>query len=289
MKNRFITLICIVLTVSAFPQAPRSLLWKVSGNGLEKPSYLFGTFHLLGCSFADSLAAVMNAFHEADAVVGELVIDSSIQAPMMAATQLPGSTLKEILPDTLYQKADAWFRQEAGFPLSQLETFNPQTVISLAMLITQERYLPVAPGELFLDVCFQERGRASGKEIHGLESIQDQVHALFGSTSLERQIEIMTETFYDTTTAKEQLFAIYKAYRDADFGWMQKMMYSSMYRQEEIAILLEERDKAWVAKLPGMMKGRSLFIAVGALHLPGLTDQLRKIGFDVTPVPLYRQ
>lgn len=31
------------------------LLWKISGNGLSKPSYIIGTYHLAPASFADSI------------------------------------------------------------------------------------------------------------------------------------------------------------------------------------------------------------------------------------------
>ena len=54
------------------PKAETSLLWKISGNGLEKPSYLFGTHHLVPVSFLDSIPAAVTAFEETDQTVGEL-------------------------------------------------------------------------------------------------------------------------------------------------------------------------------------------------------------------------
>ncbi len=44
-----------------------SLLWKVSGNGLEKPSFLFGTFHLLcrqDIHFSEQLKKAVNYSNE---------------------------------------------------------------------------------------------------------------------------------------------------------------------------------------------------------------------------------
>lgn len=44
----------------------KSLLWKISGNGLEQPSYLFGTWHgdteLRGGSFLDSVTHFYSGF-----------------------------------------------------------------------------------------------------------------------------------------------------------------------------------------------------------------------------------
>lgn len=287
MKKQIITFIFLLFVGSSFAQNPQSLLWKVSGNGLEKSSYIFGTFHLLTNSFADSLPAVMKAFHEAGTVVGELLIDSNIQAPMMAASMLQGTTLKELLPDTVFQKADSWFQKEAGMPLEQFNAMNPTAVMGIAMLITQQNYLPNPTGELPLDVYFQERGKSEGKEVLGLETIHDQVKALFGSVSLERQVEIMTETFFDPIPAQEYLFVMNEAYREADFTRLEELMYSSTYTSDEIKILLDDRNLDWIDQLPGLMKGKSLFIAVGALHLSGsngLVNLLKNLGYEVTPV-----
>ena len=54
----------------------------------------------------------------------------------------------------------------------------------------------------------------------------------------------------------------------------------------EYAINKERNDK-WLAKLPGLMSERPLFVAVGALHLAGeegLLRQLHAMGYKVTPV-----
>ena len=37
------------------------LLWKISGNGLSKPSYIIGTYHLAPASFADSIPGLKKA------------------------------------------------------------------------------------------------------------------------------------------------------------------------------------------------------------------------------------
>jgi uncharacterized protein YbaP (TraB family) len=51
--------------------------------------------------------------------------------------------------------------------------------------------------------------------------------------------------------------------------------------------LLDDRNNNWMKKLPALMKDKSQFIAVGALHLAGpvgLVYQLRKAGYTVKPL-----
>ena len=50
--------ICVAFSANA------QLLWKVSGKGLEKPSYIFGTYHLSPLSIKDSIAAMPQAMSE---------------------------------------------------------------------------------------------------------------------------------------------------------------------------------------------------------------------------------
>ena len=54
-------LLGILLFISIALSANAQLLWKVSGKGLEKPSYIFGTYHLSPLSIKDSIAAMPQA------------------------------------------------------------------------------------------------------------------------------------------------------------------------------------------------------------------------------------
>jgi hypothetical protein len=111
-------LLCLSLTTTLFSQDKQqqtSLLWKVSENGLSKPSFSLVTYHFLSGGFVDTLPAVREAYAASEAVVGELVIDSTIQGPMMEASLLQGTTLQRLLPDTLYTKTSKWFKEEAGW------------------------------------------------------------------------------------------------------------------------------------------------------------------------------
>jgi uncharacterized protein YbaP (TraB family) len=282
-KNILLALLCLITSLTLFAQkihSENSLLWKVTGKGL-KPSYLFGTFHLLTNAFVDTLPPVMTAYKSAEAVVGELIIDSTIQAPMMEAQMLKGTTLQKVLPDTLYARTSNWFKQEAGLDIMKLDQLNPITVMTVALAITKQKYFPNKRGEVQLDSYFQQQALKDNKKILGLETIQAQIDAMFKQLTVTRQVELLDETFKEKDGIKTAITTMNDAYVRNDLNALHQLMYGATYKPEEMKPLLDDRNNKWMQQLPGLMKEQSLFVAVGALHLvgeTGLVNQLKKKG-----------
>lgn len=293
MKKSFLwASLCLITTTALVAQNKKietSLLWKVSGKGLSKPSYIFGSYHLLTNSFVDTLPAVIAAYKAAQVVVGELVMDSSLQAPMMEAALLKGTTLKAVLPDTVYAKAAEWFSSHAGMELEKLHTLNPLSVMTLAMAITQQKYFPNKTGEVQLDSYFQEMAKRDGKKIIGLETIHAQIKALYGQLTMQRQASLLYDALREKGRLKEQIGVMNTAYASQNLSALQELMYGSAYEQQELKSLLDDRNNKWMEQLPKLMGEHALFVAVGALHLTGktgLVEQLRQLGYTVTPINL---
>src|SRR5882724_6152995 len=56
-------------------QLPNTLLWKITGNGLKKPSYLFGTMHILCAEDAKLSDSLKAAIHDCEEVYFEIDLD----------------------------------------------------------------------------------------------------------------------------------------------------------------------------------------------------------------------
>ncbi len=80
-------LLGILLFISIALSANAQLLWKVSGKGLEKPSYIFGTYHLSPLSIKDSIAAMPQAMSETAQVYGEVVMSEMATPAFMQSMQ----------------------------------------------------------------------------------------------------------------------------------------------------------------------------------------------------------
>lgn len=80
-------LLGILVFISIALSANAQLLWKVSGKGLEKPSYIFGTYHLSPLSIKDSIAAMPQAMNETTQVYGEVVMSEMATPAFMQSMQ----------------------------------------------------------------------------------------------------------------------------------------------------------------------------------------------------------
>ena len=80
-------LLSIIVSAVSTLACNAQLLWEISGNGLDKPSYLFGTHHIAPISVLDSVPDFNKALASADKVYGEMVM-STAQSPQSQQVML---------------------------------------------------------------------------------------------------------------------------------------------------------------------------------------------------------
>ena len=69
MKRLFGTLVALL---AFYGGANAQLLYRISSNGLEKPSYIVGTYHLAPAKFVDDIAGAREAMAAVEQVYGEV-------------------------------------------------------------------------------------------------------------------------------------------------------------------------------------------------------------------------
>src|SRR5258705_4595767 len=94
----------------------KSLLWEISGNGLTKPSYLYGTIHMIckeDASLGDSLIA---AIQRCDRVYFEVDMDNLLE--MITAFKdfkmRNDTTLADLLSKEDYEKVKEFMESKGG-------------------------------------------------------------------------------------------------------------------------------------------------------------------------------
>lgn len=299
-KKIFTALTMLFLLIScstgASTKEGNSLLWKISGNGLEKPSYIFGTHHLVPVSFLDSIPGIEAAFEETEQAVGELDMSkmSEMQVKIMTEGMMPaGVTYGTLLSPEEGTLLDSMLRAVVGVGMDQLGQLKPAMISNLISVSLYQQYYPSIASAQNIDSYFQEEALKRSQPVVGLETAEDQIYVLLNSQSLERQAEMLVCMVKHPELLKEQMDEMQIAYYAQNI----QVLYA-LYKKEqpddpcpstdeENNILNGDRNKKWLEKLPSIMKKKSSFIAVGCLHLPGeegVLEGLRKLGYSVEAV-----
>jgi uncharacterized protein YbaP (TraB family) len=282
MKNLFLFLL-FPFTLGA--QSSNSLLWEISGNGMESPSYVFGTYHLITSTFIDSFPVIMQSLQKTKAIVGELVIDASVQQKVMDASVMKDSSLDQLMSAEDYKLVADYFKEQVGMELSFFKKMKP-------VIISTFFYTPIVKKNkgTAMDIYFQEKGKEGGKEVLGLETVDDQIKTLFGGMSLKRQADMLVKSVKEKDKTQREMLKMDSCYRRGDLDCLANgIKDDDSYSVDEMEQLLYSRNANWIKELPEMMKKRPLFIAVGAGHLPGdkgLLNLLAQQGFTIKKVPL---
>jgi len=134
------------------------------------------------------------------------------------------------------------------------------------------------------EIYFVGLANEDGREIIDLESAALQM-GIFDEIPTDLQIQEILRML--DQEGVEEFQAMKKAYLAEDLLALDEVMTSNAMMKEWEHLILSDRNKQWVKDLAPVMPEKSLFIAVGAGHLPGeegVIELLRKEGFRVTPV-----
>lgn len=311
MRRSFLFAVLTLIALSSSAQ----LLWKVSGNGLEKPSYVLGTFHLASESMIDKIPGMEQALEGCDIVVGEVDYEELMSQEYKAAmTQImfapSDSTLDKVLTDEEYALVEQQFNKyfgDLGMKLQQYNNFKPNAVNAL---ITAMRMMEDAPtfqdfqdlkdiidlqglsaaNGSGMDRAVQKRAKEMGRQSVALESIEEQLMML--NIPITKQVRGLLDACNNPDFTKvqfAQFMTILKAYMAQDLS----KVYAFMTDPEIVdagsmgALRINERNLNWIEKLVKMIPEHACLVYVGAAHLPGelgVLQLLRDRGYTVEPM-----
>ncbi len=289
-------LLVLILSFSTlFTQAQnqkkyQSLLWRVSGNGLAKPSYLYGTMHVseklvfqLGDPFYDAIQQV-------DVVALELEPEAWLDA-MFDGQRFGGDfgdDNNNFNSNGSSSENFFAFDPDLQSTVKNILTYEPPLLNY--MLFRFDDYGGAADFEenTWLDMYIYQTGKKLGKRTLGLETYRQSTY--YGKMARKAERNAKTKKSFDAEDRKDmrELQAqIESAYRRQDLDLVDSI---SMRTNSEAfnQFILVERNRVFVASIDSVLKsGNSIFAAMGCAHLPGkdgVIEMLRQMGFTVEPI-----
>jgi uncharacterized protein YbaP (TraB family) len=278
----------------------KPLLWKVEGNGLEKPSYLFGTIHVSTPAIANLHPAAEKALAASEVVYTEIPLDADTQLKMMPLLlRKDGKTLSDSIGKELSAALDAELKlinsQLNAIPFQPLETWA--VTMSLPLLKYQLK------GMKAVDQVVSESAKKAGKETRAIETVEEQM-GLLGGFKEEENIIILKETLSQLTDDRakgvDSLEVMLGAYAAGDDGKLEQeinRMSQSIADSEHkelgerfVKKLFVDRNLSMavtIGEFLGKEGGKVHFFAAGSGHFIGkdnIRDHLAKKGYRITRI-----
>jgi len=265
-----------------------TLLWRVTGKNLSKPTYIFGTMHMICASDIELSDSLKKAIRNSDNVYLELDMDNMWEmfGAMMNMNMKGDTTLSDLLSPEDYKKVKDFFKEHSTMvPFAFMEKFKPMLVGSLIM----EQAAP-CDNMVVMEKLVMDEANKSNVDVKGLETFKYQL-GIFDKIPYKLQAQQLVKMVDDADSGKgnevNDIKILTDAYRNQELTKLDELTKEDPTIGGFADILLYDRNANWVKKLQQLMPGNSLVIAVGAGHLPGkkgVLNLLREAGYKVEPV-----
>jgi hypothetical protein len=280
MKKLVLLPLVLFLTAGAFSQ---SLLWKISGKGIQEPSYLFGTIHITDKRVFSFDSTVYRALDACDALALEMVMDQIVKEDIEKHMLLKKGTLKDLFTDSEWKTLETKFREKTGGSILPYMKMKPFFVYSQLLQSGMSKDMPEA-----LDMYLLKKYRSEKKPVLGIEVLGDQIGAI-DQIALHEQGQMLLKALEDTSKAEGGFEELIEIYLKQDLDKMLEMMKDSSLPEKFNQAFLVGRNVKMADNIAKYSRKQKTFNAVGAAHLPGekgVIALLRKKGYTVEPVPI---
>ena len=269
-----------------------ALLWKIEGNNLTTPSYLFGTIHMINKENFFWPKGTLAALDECENAAFEVdlndMFDISAQMGLLTkAFMKDNKKLSDFYSAEDYKLVKDHFK-ELGLPMFFLEKIKPMFLtvfasgdVEFGSGFGEESSLKSYEMELF-EIC-----QDSDKKVSGLETLDYQI-SVFDSIPYQAQADMLLETIKASDADDDMFKEMIEMYTSQNIDQMVLAMgeeEAGLQGYEDI--LLNQRNKNWIPIMTEKMKTGKTFFAVGAGHLAGkegVIHLLKDEGYILTPL-----
>lgn len=262
----------------------QGILWRIDGAAAQ-PSYLLGTIHSDDARVTKLPAKITQIFQQANSFSGEINMDLPNLMQAAQATMLSeGESLQQMLDPKLYRQT-VQLLAIYGMPEPVVQRMKPWAAAATLSL-------PRPQTGLFLDMLLYTQAAAQGKQMYGLETVQEQVGAM-EALPQDVQISMLRDAVAQFDRLNQIIEQLITAYLQRNLDALTEISESAMQQGDvRVARLFEseivvKRNQRMFERMQPRLKEGNAFIAVGALHLTGkdgLLNLLRNKGFRVSPV-----
>ena len=273
-----------------------SLLWEISGKGLKRPSYLFGTMHVsskLAFHLADSFYL---GIRNADVVALETNPESWQED--MSKYELGGAGYENY--NTAYQTSGFMPLPEDYLSINTLKFYKYDKKIERALYsnpsaINNLLYRSYGnetsdfEEDTYLDMYIYQCGKKWGKKVAGVEKYAESMKLMMEAYKDAAKDRDTKERSYESEEGYSYN-KLQEAYRSGNLDWLDSINKYNSFSAAFDEKFLYRRNEIQASSIDSILRsGQSLFVGVGAAHLPGgrgVIEMLRQQGYKLRPVKM---
>jgi uncharacterized protein YbaP (TraB family) len=284
-------------SVSAFSQKTKvppnkypSLLWEISGKGLSKPSYLFGTMHVSSKMVFHLSDSFYLGIKNADVVA--LETDMGQWQDNFSRYDVAGfgygNSGRGFGGPNEYLTIGSLQTQPYEKLIEMALYSNPSMINSFLYRTNSDNSVDLEE-DTYLDMHIYQAGKKWGKKVCGVENF-------------DRSMELMKEAYIDAAKEKTKKDRSYDYDEDFSYGKLE-----DAYRTGNLDLLdtinkinstsaafdekfLYKRNEIQANSIDSILRTKqALFVGVGAAHLPGqrgVIELLRRKGYTLRPIKM---
>jgi len=274
-----------VQTAGAPERKYPALLWEITGNGLQRPSYLFGTMHVSSKMVFHLSDSFYLGIRNADVVALEL--DPQLWQDQMYRFENLQSNLRFYT-----QGAPGDFINEKSFQLERYDDrlksalSNEPTVIN-GLLYRTYRARADFEEDTYLDLYIYQTGKKLGKQATGVENFFQTERLIMEAAQDMMKDKKKKAPNVDGETSFDLERKLQEAYRKGDLDLLDSLERLMEPSEAYMEKFLYQRNEIQAGSIDSIVRQHSLFVGVGAAHLPGkrgVIEILRRKGYTLRPV-----
>lgn len=278
-KLLLLVLISVICTSRGTAQEKyTSLLWEISGNGLKKKSYLYGTMHVSSKIAFQLSDAFFKGIEDADMIALESNPENWIEDFNQLGVM---QQISSFLPN--YGNQGGYYN--AIFEKSELNREVLQYLFNYRNQMIDRILYRFQPGtenyseKTYLDMYIFQSAKKNKKPVYALENFKESY-----LLSLKGSVPDDDDSFDRGSINGRDMEEFYVSRNLDKLDSLIENGFSKNYKK----YMLGQRNENMVVAMDSLMNKGSLFAGVGAAHLPGekgMIELLRKEGYTVKAIP----
>ena len=282
--------LCFAITAAADensnPQNDQALFWSLQKNG-EPVGHLLGTIHSEDPRVLDFSEDFLRKLRDDSVFAMELVPDLPTLARLTEYMHLPkGQSLESVIGEDRFRALSAAlsvYKVPADF-IARMKPWAAMMTLST----------PPPETGFFMDLSLSLRAAGSGLNVVGLETLEEQLSFL-ENMPMAMQLSLLDQAITEFEHVDDAHDQLVNAYMKNNLAELQALSDEQLLAVGKDAsdyftgMGIRARNHRMAKSLSSILQENTVFIAVGALHLPGrdgLINLLRQQGYELSPMQM---